>query len=323
MDIIKSLIEIVISVVVLLLIINFLYPDLMGGVLSSGGLGGGPAVKFLGKPEISYQTTSINDDTRRYEYEIIFSGEVEYSGKMEEFGRSISLIEVVPVIDLKGKSQKANVSGDVDKVSDNIRFKITNDDKKFIGEFSAVISSSLPPLRIVKDQTTGEPKNTYDGWMEKSDNFILTSEEGHNLTIMISEVKKYTYGLPLIKYIPGQSETRCEASISISCGESASLRLRGMNDCGNDKNDCERYLNMCNGAVHIRADEVDCGNKKVDIFIEFTGGMDYDAGDDIGISFWKNSKCVRDHPSYDSLLASCLESDFLGRSVFRKMIETN
>ncbi|MCX6819537.1 MAG: hypothetical protein NT129_06095 [Candidatus Aenigmarchaeota archaeon] len=325
MDIIKSLIEIIISVVVLLVIINFLYPELMGGVLSSGGLGGGPAVKFVGEPEISY-SLAPSDGTGAYKYNIIFSGEVEYTGKMEEFGSPIGLIEVLPVIDLKGKSEKAGVSGEVGKVSNNILFKITEADRKFSGAFSAVISSSIPPLRIVKDQATGEPTNTYDGWMEKSDSFILTSEQGHNLTIMISEVKKYTYGLPLIKYIPGQSETRCEASISISCGESASLRLRGMNDCGNDKNDCERYLNMCNGAVHIRADEVDCTNKKINIFIEFTGGMDYDVGDDIGISFWVGGRegnpngCVEDHPTYDSLLASCLERDFLGRTVFKKMI---
>ncbi len=321
MDIIKSLIEIVISVVVLLLIINFLYPELMGGVLSSGGLGGGPAVKFVGEPEISYSLVP-SDGTGAYKYNIIFSGDVEYTGKIEEFGRPIGLIEVVPVIDLKGKSEKAGVSGDVAKVIEDRRFRITEADRKFSGEFSAVISSSIPPLRL--------NRNPYVDWMEKGDSFILTSEEGHNLTIMISEVKTSKYGLPLIKDIPlvGPHESRCEASISISCGESASLKLRGMNDCGDDKNNCERYLKMCNGAVHIRADEIDCTNKKINIFIEFTGGMDYDVGDDIGISFWVGgregnpNRCVEDHSTYDSLLASCLESDFLGRTVFKKMIET-
>jgi hypothetical protein len=77
---------------------------------------------------------------------------------------------------------------------------------------------------------------------------------------------------------------------------------------------------MCDGSVHIRADEVDCNLKTAKIFAKFNGGMNYEAGDEVGISFWNQSLCVDSAIDYDSLWSYC-SGDFLGRYVFKTMVQ--
>ena len=266
----KHLVELIISVVVLLLIINFMFPDLLLGLFSGGPVSGKPVVKFLEEPDPEALLVSADDDTRIYEYKITFIGTVEHSGDMkDEFGRAFSEIWVVPVIDFKDRSVKANVYGDKAN-EDNTAFKIKRDDRTFTGRFEGDISNShIPHIRPIIDPITGEPSHTYEGEMQKGDNILLESSSGYNLIVTLNDVRTHTYSIPGVS----GSTTKCAAVISINCGEPASLRLRQISECKEDKTDCERHLRMCDGDVHIRVDEADCKRKTAEIFVEFTGGM--------------------------------------------------
>ena len=300
---VKHLVELIAAVAVLLLIINFMFPGLLSGLISGSGITDKSYIKFSEEPHPVITLVGSDPDLRNYEYSIVFNGaHVEYQGKMEDAMGPIPNLYIVPVIDFKGVSKKAFV----DESTDNT-FELTTDVRTFEGTFRVELMSSLPPLRIVG--------NPFEDTLTAGDTVVLKSYE-NNLTVRLASVKEKTTGIwPF-------DQSTCIATIDANCGEPVTLKLRAGCGADEDKTDCDRYLKICNGNVHINVTDTNCRSKKAKIRIEFSGGMDYNAEDAVGISFWKisNDNCESDSHTYNELWDRCRD-DFLGRHFFKEVIQ--
>lgn len=306
---VKNLVELIAAVAVLLLIINFMFPGLLSGLISGSGITNNPSVKFSEKPVINIFLAGKDDDLRNYEYSIVFPGAgVEYQGTMEDAYGPLEGLHIIPVIDFKGVSKKAFVDGLA------APFYVSNIARTFEGTFSAELLSSLPPLEPGPLQP--DLANPFDGTLKAGDTIVLKSGE-NNLSVRLAKMVKEETGF--WSFLPYSQDSICFAIIDINCGEPVTLKMR--KGCEEDKTDCDRYLKICNADVRVLVTDTNCGSKTANIHVEFSGGMEYNSDDVVGVSFWRKSICTdKGYTSYTELWDHCGD-DFLGRSVFNEDVQ--
>jgi len=253
-------------------------------------------VKIIGEPSISY---SKNDN---YEYTIEIPAEIEYAGKWEIEGKAIDSVDVVSLTSFKGIDKKASVNGE------DI-FHLSKSNPVFEGTLSAVIENDAGPIKKIGDY--------YDEKMLAHESFLLTTEDDGNLLVNLGSIvgpPPYRALFVIecetdVRYIELWSWSFCEESSSWYPGEYEK---------------CERYLEMCDGEVHIRL--MSMPYKKIhgpyltdEVIIEAKGGKPFEPGERVEVSFWRSSECVDNFNEFDELLSNCA-MDFLGYSSLEGVI---
>lgn len=284
---------IIIGLVVLLVVSVLLSGNLLA-IIEEGRFLPESMIKITGEPLISH---SKND---KHLYTITIPAEIEYTGKWEIGGKGIDSVDVVSLINFKGIDKNASADGEN-------TFLLTKINPKFEGELSAYIESDAGPIKKIG--------SSYDSEMKRHESFLLTTEDDGNFLVTF-ELYVYPYG--------GKFAIECET-------DKRYVELMDWLFCQEDSawypgeyNKCERYLEICDGTVHIRL--VGPTYKKIggpyltdEVMIEAEGEKPFEPGERVEVSFWRSSECIDKYNSFDEILSNCAR-DFLGYSSLEGVI---
>ncbi|MBI4174574.1 MAG: hypothetical protein HY517_02925 [Candidatus Aenigmarchaeota archaeon] len=235
----------------------------------------------------------------QYEYDLKISPRIGVSGKHQ------ADVGVITLIKFKGKSSFAKIcqNGICDKDS----FTIKSDDSFVEPIISASIRSDTPP--IVSEHSI----YTNDKFREDMPVFVQsdssTEPERSGLLIEVFLSREYDLGLPdTIKNLA----FTCRAEFSLRCANSR-IFTSYLTDPAGKPGDYMETRNMCGGAatVRIRA-KPDCLERQVSTEIEYNGGKQWAPGEEIHVSFWRETDCTR-KTSANLLFFKCAEYEKDGK----------
>lgn len=288
----EYVIVIILGLAVLLIFIGFLFP---GSSFSSAI--GNSSIPMIVIPESPYFTiSSAKLGSSYYSYDV----DAEFNAKV--YGKFSEPVEVMSIISFKGLDVPAVVlesrrQGDTFSIDDKT-------EKLELRLWAKGIESMIPPTRK-------NTNNYYSGRIEKYEKIPLMNGDS-NFTITLLSIKKQS----LVSQIFNMNLAKtCNAEVEIRCSSSTKV-IAQFTDCKEGK--CSRTIPVCENEVSITVRDMSCDEDFIDVYVEGKGAAKnpYEVGEQIGISFWKNSDCVEKYKnSYMDIMGRC-GTDFLGKSIF-------
>ena len=227
-----------------------------------------------------------------YSHTITLPLEIEHRGKWE-YG---NYLNIIPLITFKGVDKKPGAI-----------FTLTEADPSTEVGLVITIESDIGPIRKLEDYL-GLPYH-YEGPMMVHESIYLTTEEEGNFLVTLEEIKRHVKSLE--KDITG-------AIFSVECEkEKRFIELYDWELCeeGNEYSEqyeyCERYLDMCEGTVHIALigpTEYDSEPTQTDqVIIDAEGDKPFPNPDSVEVSLWESNSCVNSYDSFDELRMNCID----------------
>ncbi len=216
--------------------------------------------------------------------------------KLKFFGTA-SDTNIISIITFKDQSVRADVNfqGGPDT------FTVRPQDDDVEPRLTKQITSDIPPIRI------SDQKGFYRGFLDEKQNILIKSSTGAALvSVDISRTNT------LLPNFVDRLLFDCKAIFSFKCGKKEAWKysnyLKGCTPDGK-LSDCEESIELCGGTAEITIyDKPDCANNRVETDLSYSGGTAFEeAGETVGISFWKDTTCTRKTSDFQQLLAQCSE----------------
>jgi len=259
------------------------------------------SIKFVDEPFVDIDTEALAEGG--YRYDITISGDVQHEGDFILRSEAFSEFDVVSLISYKGTDTKAL---DVDE-GDIQTFRITRDEQRTSVSLYAVAISEKPPIIDKPNPYVNQKMKKSDVFhMRDAGDFIIELiNVDENFVDLVKDPECWPPDvLPVIDVF--SCDAACFATFTVSCEkESEEFKLKKCKDGAG----CEKFLEACDGKVHVKINDADCDKKEADIsIIEVEGGDEFEICEKVGISFWADdrvNKCVENKSNYRDLKTHC------------------
>jgi len=228
-----------------------------------------------------------------YEYDITLTPELKLTGS--------GSVDVISIIRFKGRGIRATVLG---SGTQDDKFTISDED---IGtpNLRAEIFSDIPPITSHAE---------YSGLLA-SGTTLLIKDGSSAMLAKVKVDRRYKTFLSEGGIIDSLIFD-CLATFELECANGPivySSRLKGC-ESGGPQSDCEEDVELCGGTVHIFiTGKPDCSRNTVEVGnLKYTDGREWpNVGENVYVSFWKDTVCTRRTADFLQLVALCPE-DRLG-----------
>ena len=285
MQILKYLMQFILALVALYL----LFVLFGGGWLNAQTNKPSPIIDVLGY-ELKIGPPIASGD---YFYTIKINGSIHYKGNESA--------DVIPVVKFKGISTKAYVT-EKEKKSDF--FSVSENAKDSI-KLDAKITSNEPPIKDSNMPNTINEKDSYVFTTSKNSGKFIVKLESVETEKIVKDIEK-PFG-------------KCEATFTIECRDD--FREINLKSCKDNEEECDKYVVICDGSVHIKTDELNCDEKTATLSVQAYDGRYFDVKESAYLSFWKKTECTERFNALEELLEFCTDDFLSGETLETDLIE--